>query len=84
MSEMPNCVAGRTRCKMLKDSYFSLLRIREINQNLRIFAAGIMESIALRTGLNSQEARAVLAPETALKMLVNVTGCTIGVYKCIQ
>jgi len=84
MSEMPNCVARRRRCKMLKDSYFGLLRIREINQNLRIFAAGIMESIALQSGLSNQEAVAVATLETALKMLVNVTGCTIGVYKCIQ
>lgn len=84
MSEMPNCLAGRRRCKMLKDSYFGSLRIREINQNLRIFAAGITESIALRTGLNRLEAVAVSTRETALKMLVNVTGCTIGVYKCIQ
>ena len=84
MSEMPHCAAGQRRCKMLRASYFGWLRIREMNQNLRIFAAGIIESIALRTGLTSQEARAILAPETALKMLVNVTGCTIGVYKCIQ
>lgn len=84
MSEMPNCVTRRRRCKMLKDSYFGLLRIREINQNLRIFADGIKESIAHRTGLHSQKVMAASTRKTAFKMLVNVTGCTIGVYKCIQ
>jgi hypothetical protein len=84
MSEMPNCVMGRIRCKMLKDSYFGLLRIREINQKLRISAARIMESIAHQTGLKNREAVAVATRRTALKMLLNVTGCTIGVYKCIQ
>lgn len=69
---------------MLQDSYFGLLRIREINQNLRISAAGITESIAHQSGLKNQEAVAVATRETALKMLVNVSGCTIGVYKCIQ
>jgi hypothetical protein len=84
MSEMPNCVAGRRRCKMLKDSYFGLLRIREFNQNLRSFAAGVTESIAHRAGLKNEGAVAVSTRETAPEMLVNVTGCTIGVYKCIQ
>jgi hypothetical protein len=69
---------------MLTDSYFGLLRIREINQNLRIFAARIKESIAQRSGLRSIEAAAVSTRRTALKMLTNVSGCTIGVYKCIQ
>jgi hypothetical protein len=84
MSEMPNCIAGRRGCKMLTDSYFGLLRIREFNQNLRIFAARVKESIAHRTGLRSIEAAPVSTRGTALKMLTNVSGCTIGVYKCIQ
>jgi hypothetical protein len=84
MSEMPNCITGRRGCKMLKDSYFGLLRIREFNQNLRIFAATITESIAHQTGLVTVGPAAVPTRRTALKMLVNVTGCTIGVYKCIQ
>lgn len=84
MSEMPNCTAGQSRCKMLKDSYFGLLRIREINQNLRISAARITESIAHQSGLKNPGAVALATRKTALKMLVNVTGCTIGVYKCIQ
>jgi len=84
MSEMPHCVAGQRRCKMLSESYFSWLRIREFNRKLMISRARITESIAQDSGLRTVRAAAVPARRTALEMLGKVSGCTIGVDKCIQ
>lgn len=83
MSEMPNCVAGRGRCKMLHGRDFRMRRIREINQNLRNSPARITESNAHIRGLIKQSP-SVQAPGTALNVQGRVVGCTIEVDKCIQ
>jgi hypothetical protein len=84
MSEMPHCAAGQQRCKMLRAGYFGWLRIREFNRKLIISRARITESIAQDSGLIKVKAAAVPARRTALEMLGKVSGCTIGVDKCIQ
>jgi hypothetical protein len=83
MSEMPHCVAARNRCKMLINSYFGSLRIREFNRNLRNSPAIILESNRDDSGL-SWETTAASAKGTAMNVQRIAAGCTIGVDKCIQ
>jgi len=83
MSEMPNCVAGRSGCKMLLELNVPCMGIKEINQKLRISNPGMTESNANVSGLINVTS-AVAACRTALKMQRKVSGCTIEVNKCIQ
>lgn len=83
MSEMPNCIAGRSGCKMLVEPDILWMGIKEINQNLRISDLGMAESNAHVSGLINVQA-AVAACRTALKVQRKVSGCTIEVNKCIQ
>ena len=84
MSEMPHCegVPDQARCEF--GTVAVSIRIREINQNLRNSEIGVSESKPHIWGLRKAERGAFSAGETALKVLRTVTGCTIGVYKCIQ
>ena len=84
MSEMPHCegVPDPARCEV--KTLAVSIRIREINQNLRNSEIGVSESKPHISGLRKAEGGAFSAGETALKMQTTVTGCTIGVYKCIQ
>jgi len=83
MSEMPNCVAGRSGCKMVSGRNVSSMGIKEINQNLRNSNRGMAESNAHVSGL-IMVLGAVVACGTVLKMQRKVSGCTIEVDKCIQ
>jgi hypothetical protein len=79
MSEMPHCLSDTPGRKMTSVS-FCHVRIKEINDFLRILTPKVVESSAHIWGL--KEIGNISATE--LKVLIKVVDCTIGVGKCIQ
>lgn len=80
MSEMPHCLSHAPGRKMTSAS-FCHVRIKEINDFLRVLAPNVVESSAHIWGLKEI---GNISSRTELKVLIKVVDCTIRVGKCIQ
>lgn len=81
MSEKPHCVLGCARCMILRKRFAALLRIREINQILRILISEIMES---STHIQGSYYRRTSYCQTAMKVQeIASSSCTNQVGRCI-
>jgi len=83
MSEKPHCAPGSQRCTIVVSHSAELLRIKEINQNLRILVTEIMESKTHIKGSYDTAAWRSFQGQTAMKVQVIDRGCTKEVSGCI-
>jgi hypothetical protein len=83
MSEKPHCAAGSQGCTISVVDSAESLRIKEINQNLRILVTEIMESKTHIKGSYDTAAWRSFPAQTAMKVQVIDRGCTKEVSGCI-